>query len=273
MDALRLDCIDIEKILTRFISDEFCKAGKRQAVIGLSGGLDSSTAAFLAVKALGADNVLAYLLPYRTSSPTSSDDAALVADTLGISREIIDITAMVDTYLALVPQAGQVRTGNIAARQRMIILYDKSAEHNALVLGTANKTEYLLGYTTLWGDMACALTPLGDLYKTQVRQLARYLGVPDRILLKPPSADLWEGQTDEGELGFSYEAVDQLLYHMIDRQCTMSELQNMGYKPAFINKVSMVIKNSQYKRRMPLTIEISSRTTAPDSQSPRKRDA
>lgn len=256
MIELALDTETVERFLTEFIRTEFQAAGKNKTVIGLSGGLDSATAAYLGVKALGRDNVMGFLLPYKSSSPASLEDGALVAESLGIRYETIDITPMVDAYLALVPGAGPIRAGNVMARQRMIVLYDKSAEHSALVLGTGNKTEYWLGYTTLWGDMACAMAPLGDLYKTQVRQLAGHLRVPQMVIDKAPSADLWEGQTDEEELGFTYEKVDRLLHYMIDRCYTMPLLIDLGYTVEFITTVFGIIQSTQFKRTTPLVAQI-----------------
>lgn len=260
--ALNMDIV--QKLLVDFLRDEIHNAGFRKGVLGLSGGVDSAVAAFLAVKALGIENVLGVLLPYRTSSPASLADAELVARELGIRTERIDITPMVDAYLQRTNDVDRVRAGNIMARQRMIVLFDLSARESALVIGTSNKSEIFLGYGTLYGDLACAVNPLGDLYKTQVWQLARTLGVPNRLIEKKPSADLWDGQTDEGEFGFTYADVDHLLYYMIDERRSVSELQAMGFEPLFIERVrSMVVKN-QFKRRLPLIAKVSNRTVNVD---------
>ena len=259
----------VAEILTRFIREEVTKIGFEKVVIGLSGGVDSSTSAFLATRALGKENVRGILMPYESSSPDSARHASQVVEKTGLIAETVEITPMVDAYFEQRPDADNTRRGNVMARQRMVILYDKSAEHHALVLGTGNKTEALLGYTTLWGDMACAINPLGDLYKTQVRQLARFLGVPDEIIEKPPSADLWAGQTDEGELGFTYEEVDRLLYHMVDRRCAVAELVDAGYDEKFIREVFEKMQNTQYKRRMPVTAKLSHRTIDRDFRYPR----
>ncbi|MER3524691.1 MAG: NAD(+) synthetase [Ignavibacteria bacterium] len=260
--ALNMDIV--QKLLVDFLRDEIHNAGFRKGLIGLSGGVDSAVAAFLAVKALGVENVLGVLMPYRTSNPASVADADLVARELGMRTELIDITPMVDAYLQCTNDIDRVRAGNIMARQRMIVLYDLSSRERALVIGTSNKSEIFLGYGTLFGDLACALNPLGDLYKTQVWQLARALGVPDRLIEKKPSADLWEGQTDEGEFGFTYADVDRLLYSMIDERRSISELQAMGFEPPFIERVrSMVVKN-QFKRRLPLIAKVSHRTVNVD---------
>jgi len=246
--------LDTEKIraqLVRFIKTELARAGYRKGVMGLSGGVDSALAAFLASEALGKENVLALLLPYKTSSPESLRDAEEVVGLLGIRSEKIDISPMVDAYLAKAGEIDQVRRGNIMARQRMIVLYDVSYRDEALVIGTSNKTESLLGYGTLFGDTACAINPLGDLYKTQVWQLAEAVGVPRRIIEKSPTADLWENQTDEAELGFTYRDVDLLLEAMVTRGESDQKLEASGFDPAFIGKVRDLIRGNEFKRRMP----------------------
>jgi len=249
----------VESILTRFIHEEVTKFDFSKVVVGLSGGVDSATSCFLAERALGKQGVIAVLMPYKTSSPESTGDARAVVEQLGIESTEVDITPQIDAYFDRFPDADRMRRGNKMARERMTILYDMSAKHRALVLGTSNKTEFLLGYTTLWGDMACAINPLGDLYKTQVRQLARHLGVPDRIVKKAPSADLWTGQTDEGELGFSYEEVDRLLFAMIDERKPRREL-GREFDPAFVERVARIVQSSQYKRRMPVIAKVSARS-------------
>ncbi len=268
-DPLAIDPEVVTEILTRWIREEVTKIGFHHAVVGISGGVDSSTSAFLAARALGKENVWGIIMPYKTSSPDSVRHAKEVAEITGIHTERIDITPMVDAYFEYCPNAGNGRRGNVMARQRMIVLYDKSAEHEALVLGTSNKTEFLLGYTTLWGDMASAINPIGDLYKAQVRQLAQYLGVPDEIIAKPPSADLWIGQTDEAELGFTYAEVDKLLYLMVDKRFAVSELIEAGYKEDFIRKVFQTMQRTQYKRRLPIIAKLSHRTIDRDFRYPR----
>ncbi|MBI5117032.1 NAD+ synthase [Candidatus Poribacteria bacterium] len=257
------------EILARFIREEVTKIGFKNVVVGISGGVDSSTSAFLAARALGKEHVWGIIMPYRTSNPDSARHAKKVVDITGINSETVEITTMVDAYFDQCLHSDHRRKGNVMARQRMIVLYDKSAEHEALVLGTSNKTEFLLGYTTLWGDMACAVNPLGDLYKTQVWQLARSLAIPEEIVGKPPSADLWAGQTDEGELGFTYREVDRLLNLMVDKRFAVSELVEAGYDREFIRKVFSKIQHTQYKRRMPVIAKVSHRTIDRDFRYPR----
>jgi NAD+ synthase len=237
--------------LTSFILAQLSASGRNHLVVGLSGGLDSATASYLAVKAIGKENLIAFLLPYKTSSPRGTEDARLVAEKLGIRHELIEITPIVDHYFAEVPEWDMRRVGNFCVRTRMAILYDQAEVHNALVLGTGNRTENLLGYTTLWGDMACAFKPLGGLYKTQVRRLARHMGVPEGIIDKAPSADLWPGQTDESEMGLSYDEVDELLYGMIDLARSDKELREQGFDPALISEVHGMIEAAAFKRRLP----------------------
>jgi NAD+ synthase len=246
--------IDPKEILPQlldFIRKRTAASGRHRLVIGLSGGLDSTTSAYLGVRALGRENLVGYIMPYATSSAESTKDAVLVAGELGIEHGTVDITPMVDAYFRSFPDAGKVRKGNFMARMRMAILYDRSEVQDALVLGTGNRTEALLGYTTLWGDMACAFTPLGSLYKTQVRQLAAHLGVPQKIIEKPPSADLWTGQTDEGEMGLTYEEVDKLLYHMFDLEYDNRALKKAGFDPTFIKRVRSMVAANAFKRQMP----------------------
>lgn len=254
----------VRGLLVRFLADEIAAAGFSRAVVGLSGGVDSAVVAALAAEALGARNVLGVLMPYRTSSPESAVHAALAAKAFGIPTETVDISAMADAYCEQHKVHDRVRRGNVLARMRMVVLYDLSARGRALVLGTSNKTEILLGYGTLHGDMASAINPIGDLYKTQVWQLAAELGVPEEIIRKKPSADLWTGQTDEGEMGFSYRDVDRLLYFMIDERRSDKDLVTMGFRMAFVNKVKEMIRKNQFKRRPPLIAKISYRTVNVD---------
>jgi NAD+ synthase len=259
---LEINAEIICEALTRFIKEEITRAGYSHAVVGVSGGVDSAVSTFLAARALGKENVWGLILPYRTSNPDSARHAKQVIEKAGVNSETVEITPMVDIFLDNNPDADNIRRGNMMARQRMIVLYDRSAKHQALVIGTGNKTECLLGYTTMWGDMACGINPLGRLYKTHVRQLARFLGVPDEIITKAPSADLWDGQTDEGELGFTYEEADKLLYLMVDKQLSTSELVDAGYDEQFIKDVSERIEAVEFKSRMPLVAEVPDGLTA-----------
>lgn len=263
-DSLILNTEIVRKILVDFIRDGVHNAGMTKGILGLSGGVDSAVSAFLAAEALGKQNVVAVLMPYKSSNPQSLSDAESVVKTLGIHGETIDITQMVDAYLQRYKVTDRVRAGNIMARQRMIALYDISSRDQGLVIGTSNKTEILLGYGTLFGDTACALNPLGDLYKTQVWQLAGALGVPRGIVEKKPSADLWTGQTDEDELGFTYAEVDRLLFQMVDERRTDEELLAMGFKQEFVHSVQSLIRKSQFKRRPPVIAKIGHRTVNVD---------
>ena len=254
----------VQKLLVDFLRDEIHNAGFKKGVLGLSGGVDSTVAAYLAVEALGKENVHCVIMPYKTSSPQSRTDAELVASRLGIATETVDITSIVDAYLTKAKVTNKIRAGNIMARQRMIVLYDVSSREKGLVIGTSNKTEIFLGYGTLFGDTASAVNPLGDLYKTQVWQLAEALGVPKNIIEKKPSADLWDGQTDEDEFGFSYKRIDHLLYYMVDERRSVAELQHMGFEEEFVGKVREMIMKSQFKRRLPLIAKVSNRTVNVD---------
>jgi NAD+ synthase len=259
----------LRKLLVGFIENEVHKMGFHRAVIGVSGGVDSALSAFLAAQALGAENVWALIMPYKTSSPESVAHAELVVETLKIHSAIIDITPQIDAYFERFPEADTLRRGNKMARERMTILYDHSAALSALVLGTSNKTELMLGYGTLYGDMASAINPLGDLFKIQVWQLAAHMGVPEEIMKKKPTADLWEGQTDEEELGFTYEEVDQVLLLMIDKRYEIQDLMEAGFEEKFVRRVFGMVQSSQFKRRLPLIAKVSGRTIDRDFRYPR----
>jgi NAD+ synthase len=252
------------KILTGFIKSEVTRVGFTHAVIGLSGGIDSALSCALAAQALGPENVLAVRMPYKTSSPDSLEDAEKTAIRYGVRTETVEITPMVEPVIQLDPQISNARKGNLMARARMILLYDQSEAFKGLVIGTSNKTELLLGYTTLWGDMASAINPIGDLYKTQVRQLARAMDVPQSVMDKAPSADLWKGQTDEGELGFTYEEVDKLLYLLVDRRYSIEDCIDAGFGKEFVDQVVERIRRSQFKRMMPPIAKLSNRTIGYD---------
>jgi NAD+ synthase len=241
MDAAQARIVD-------FLQCEFAAAGRDRAVLGLSGGVDSALVAALCARALGPARILALLLPHRRSSPDSRADAETVAAQLGLRTELIDITPMVDPFLDANPDMDPVRRGNVMARMRMIVLYDRSAREDALVVGTGNKTELLLGYSTLHGDAACALLPLGNLYKSQVWDLARHMDLPARIIAKPPSADLWAGQTDEEELGLSYRMADELLFRLVDERRDPASLPALGYDAVLVDRVLRLMRSSRFKR-------------------------
>jgi len=231
-----------------FIRETLSAAGLEQLVVGLSGGIDSAVAAGLAVRALGADKVRGVMMPYATSSESSITDAVAVAEALGMAVENVEITTMADAFLAAAPGADPIRRGNVMARCRMIVLYDRSARDRSLVLGTGNRTEALLGYTTLFGDSACAMNPVGQLYKTEIRLLSQWLGLPRELLLKAPSADLWAGQTDEQELGFTYAEVDRLLVHLVDQRLGTRQLHALGFAPEMVDKVANRVRRMRFKR-------------------------
>ena len=252
------------KILTGFIHSEITRTGLTRAVIGLSGGIDSAVSCYLAAEALGPQNVLAVRMPYRTSSPDSLEDAQRVIDATGVQSLTVEITPMVEPLFERFADMNAMRRGNIMARQRMVILYDQSAATGGLVVGTGNKTEIMLGYTTLYGDSACALNPVGDLYKTQLRQLAAALGVPQALVDKPPSADLWIGQTDEDELGYTYAEVDRLLYLLVDQRYKPEECIQAGFEQSFVRAVVDRVRRNQFKRVLPPIAKLSNRTVGYD---------
>jgi NAD+ synthase len=268
-DALSIDTDLVCRLLTGFVGEEVGKVGFERVVLGLSGGVDSAVSAAIAVRALGAEQVIPVIMPYSSSSPASEADARRVCAQLGMEPVVVDISPQIDAYFSRFADAERHRRGNKMARERMSILYDMSWAHRALVLGTSNKTELLLGYGTVHGDMAHALNPLGDLYKTQVWALARALELPREVIEKPPSADLWEGQSDEDELGFQYAVLDMLLYHLVDERRTRAELRAMGFGDDFIDLISAKVRDSQYKRRLPLIAKLSARTIDRDFRYPR----
>jgi NAD+ synthase len=239
-------------------------AGFTKAVIGVSGGVDSAVSATLAAEALGKENVLGVMIPFRTSNPKSVEDAKLVIQATGIRSELVDISKMVDGYCEENKITDSLRRGNVMARMRMIVLYDLSAREKALVVGTSNKTEILVGYGTQHGDLASAINPVGDLYKSQIWQLAEALGVPKSVIEKAPSADLWEGQTDETEMGVTYAKLAALLFEMIDERHSDEELVTLGFEETLIKKVRGMIQQNQFKRRPPVIAKVSYRTVNVD---------
>ncbi len=252
------------EILWRFIETEVKRAGFDKVVVGLSGGVDSALAAALAVKALGEGSVRALSMPYSVSNPRSAGDAEKVAAALKLDLETIDLTPAADPIFNTKPGIDRIRRGNVLARLRMLVLFDAAAESKALVLGTGNKTEILLGYSTWYGDSACSLNPIGDLYKTQVWQLAAHLNLPQEVIDKVPSADLWADQTDEGELGFTYEAADEILYRLVDLRLSPEETAEQGYDPELARRIERRMKAYQFKRMTPPVPKMSPRTPGQD---------
>ena len=268
-DALAVDAPFVIELLRGFIADGVRKVGFERAVVGLSGGVDSSLVTALAVSSLGRDNVVPVFMPYRSSDPQSQVDALAVCAKLGITGRIVDITPQIDAYFERFPDSDRTRRGNKMARERMSILYDHSMAERALVLGTSNKTELLLGYGTLFGDMASALNPIGDLYKTQLYELARALDLPQSVLTKAPSADLWAGQSDEDELGMRYAVVDQILQLLVDERRSRAEVIALGFEAADVDAVITRVRGSQYKRRPPVIAKLSNRTIDREFRYPR----
>ncbi len=257
------------RILVKFIDNELHRTGLHDLVLGLSGGIDSAVVAYLAGRAIDPARIHACLMPYRSSSEDSVSDARKVVEDLGIDAETIDITPLVDGFERTTGPVDRLRLGNVMARARMTLLYDRSAAHRALVLGTSNKTELLLGYGTLHGDLASAINPIGDLYKTQVRRLAEHLGVPEPIRAKPPSADLWPDQSDEEDLGFSYAEVDRLLALLVDARASRATAIDAGFAPELVDEVTRRIVRSQFKRLPPVIAKISTRSIGADFRYPR----
>ncbi len=255
MRGLDINARSIKKRLVKFIEDELYKRDFERGVMGLSGGVDSAAVAMLAAKALDPKNLTCLFMPYYHDEKTAGEVKDFVSR-IRANLRIVDISPMVDVYFGEATDVSQIRRGNKMARERMSILYDQSKVLDALVLGTGNKTELMLGYFTLYGDSGCAISPIGSLYKTQVWQLARSLRVPKEITVKRPSAGLWQGQTDEDEMGFSYEEVDRLLFYMIDRRFSTRRLKRMGFFEEFINKVKARIKSTEFKRQLPAVPKI-----------------
>lgn len=262
-------------LIVAFVRSQMAQTGFERLVVGLSGGVDSATVAFLAARALGPESLLAVRMPYRTSSAASETDALRVVEALGCRTERVEITAMVEPMLALIPEGSReeydIRRGNVMARQRMIVLYDRSVAFDALVAGTSNKTEALLGYGTLYGDMAAAIQPIGDLYKSQLRAVAEHVGVPAEVVAKAPSADLWAGQTDEGELGWSYDVLDRALFALVDRRWSVERCVAAGLDRDLVEWVMQRVARMEYKRQPPPVAKISLRTPGIDHLYPRRR--
>ena len=280
-EELAIDTGVAQSVISAFIRGQLQQAGFGKAVLGLSGGIDSALVAYLVADAIGAENLHCVMLPYRTSSPESRGDAETIIADLGCSAEVVEITAMVDGYFGRDGAEGAggersldaapLRRGNFMARQRMAVLYDRSAWWRGLVVGTGNKTESLIGYTTLFGDSACAFNPIGDLYKSQVRQLSVAVGVPEAVIRKAPSADLWPGQTDETEAGFSYPVLDRILFWRVDRRRSVDEVVAMGFDQALVERVDRMVAGAEFKRQMPPIAKLGPRTAGVDYLYPRRR--
>ena len=256
MNKLDLNLKEVHNELVEFLRENFKKAGFSKAILGLSGGIDSALVAYLLRDALGKENVLAIMMPYKSSNPDSLNHAKLVVEDLKINAKTIEITDMIDAYFKNEKDASSLRMGNKMARERMSILFDYSSKENALVVGTSNKTEIYLGYSTQFGDSACALNPIGDLYKTNIWDLSRYLKIPNELIEKKPSADLWEGQTDEQEMGLTYKEADQVLYRMLEENKTVEEVLAEGFNKDLVDNIVRRMNRSEYKRRMPLIAKI-----------------
>ena len=256
MNKLDLNLKEVHSELVEFLRESFKKTGFSKAVLGLSGGIDSALVAYLLRDALGKENVLAIMMPYKSSNPDSLNHAKLVVEDLGINSKTIEITDMIDAYFKNEKEATSLRMGNKMARERMSILFDYSSKENALVVGTSNKTEIYLGYSTQFGDSACALNPIGDLYKTNIWDLSRYLKIPNELIEKKPSADLWEGQTDEQEMGLTYKEADQVLYRMLEENKKVEEVLTEGFNKDLVDNIVRRMNRSEYKRRMPLIAKI-----------------
>ena len=256
MNKLDLNLKEVHNELVEFLRENFKKAGFSKAVLGLSGGIDSALVAYLLRDALGKENVLAIMMPYKSSNPDSLNHAKLVVEDLKINAKTIEITNMIDAYFKNEKDASSLRMGNKMARERMSILFDYSSKENALVVGTSNKTAIYLGYSTQFGDSACALNPIGDLYKTNIWDLSRYLKIPNELIEKKPSADLWEGQTDEQEMGLTYKEADQVLYRMLEENKIVEEILAEGFNKDLVDNIVRRINRSEYKRRMPLIAKI-----------------
>jgi NAD+ synthase len=271
-EELSIDTSAARRIISEFIRAQLDQAGFDKALLGLSGGIDSALVAYLVAEAIGAENVLAVLMPYRTSSPDSRGDAEEVVRRLGCATDLVDISDIVDAYFDDGrDDAAPLRRGNFMARARMMVLYDHSVTWGGLVVGTGNKTETLIGYSTLWGDSASAFNPIGDLYKSQVRQLSADVGVPTTIINKAPSADLWPGQTDEEEVGFSYAEVDRILFRLVDKRWTLDEVAADGFDAELVQRVDRLVAGSEFKRQVPPIAKVGPRTAGIDYLYPRRR--
>lgn len=256
----------ISRYLCKFLGQEVRKTGLQKVVVGLSGGIDSAVVAVLAHRTFG-DDLLCIKMPSHYSSQSSLDDADELCDAFGLRSEVRSIEPMLRAYET--PDMSPLRVGNLSARLRMVTLFDISAREGALVLGTSNKSELMLGYGTLYGDLASAINPIGDLYKTEVFELARHLGVPSSIIDKPPSADLWAGQSDEAEIGYPYADLDRVLKRYVEERHTVDEIVADGESAELVDMIVKRIYQNQFKRKMPLIAKLTSRTLNHDFNYPR----
>jgi len=256
----------ISDYLIAFLKDEVNKTGLKNVVLGLSGGLDSAVVAVLAHKAFG-DKLLNIKMPSQFSSQNSLDDADELCTKFKLKNETRDISKLLEAYG--LDDMSPLRVGNLSSRLRMVNLFDISAREGALVLGTSNKSELMLGYGTIYGDLASAINPIGDLYKTEVFELAKYLGVCESIINKAPSADLWEGQSDEADLGYTYAQLDAVLKRYVDERASKKELLNEGFENDLVEMIIKKIYFNQFKRKMPLIAKLTSRTVNHDFNYPR----
>ena len=278
---LAIDTGVARRVIAQFIRGQLRQAGFERAVLALSGGIDSALVAYLVAEAIGPEQLLCVMMPYRTSSPDSRGDAETVVTALGCASDLVEITAMVDGYFgadgvvgeggAEALEASALRRGNFMARMRMATLYDRSVTWRGLPVGTGNKTESLIGYTTLFGDSACAFNPIGDLYKSQVRQLSAAIGVPETVIRKAPSADLWPGQTDETEAGFTYPVLDRVLFWRVDRRRSVDEMVAIGFERALVERVDKMVAGAEFKRQVPPIAKLGPRTAGVDYLYPRRR--
>jgi NAD+ synthase len=280
---LAIDTDVARRVIREFIRGQLRQAGFQRALLGLSGGIDSALVAYLVADAIGAESLLCVSLPYLSSSRESLTDADEVVRRLGCAHELIGITAIVEGYFGaeggpkpVVPDpdaaaTSTVRRGNFMARTRMAVLYDRSVPWGGLVVGTSNKTEALIGYTTHFGDDSSAFNPIGDLYKSQVRQLALAVGVPESIVRKAPTADLWPGQTDESEAGFSYPELDRLLFWLVDRRRSVEDVLAMDFPADTVKRVTRMVASAEFKRQVPPVAKLGPRTPGVDYLYPRRR--
>lgn len=243
--------IEYKDIIVDFIRQYAMNSCHKKAVVGLSGGVDSALTYFLTCEALGEQNTIGIIMPYKTSNKSLTENAEKLIEMKGGIKKYYEISGPVDSFREIFGDVSDIRLGNIMARTRMITLYDTASRAEGLVIGTSNKTEILLGYFTVYGDGGCSMEPLGDLYKTEVWEMAGYVGIPDKIITEKPTADLWAGQTDEAELGILYRTADSILYLLVEKNFSRSEIIDEGYRKEDIDRVIDLMKKSRFKRHTP----------------------